>query len=211
MPKVKWECVMSNHLSEAKKMLVLSSLEGGVSIRSVERISCFTVGKRKGEMAHSILCDLQARISTRFQLSTDSFAPYKDAVDRIWGEDIDYGQIHKEYREFNGEKRYSPGQIVSTQILPISGQPIRKRISTSHIERQNLTMRMQMRRFTRLTNAFSNMLDNLNPALALHFVYYNFMRVHQTLRVIPAMEAQITNRLWTWAEVLDATQRSQAA
>lgn len=109
----------------------------------------------------------------------DSFAPYFKAVDSVFGEDVNCGQIHKEYREDSrGERRYSPAQIVRVIVNPIIGQPKRKHISTSYIERQNLTIRMQMRRFTRLTDAFSKKLDNLKAAVALHFFHYNFMRKH---------------------------------
>jgi IS1 family transposase len=175
-------------------------------------IPTFSIGKRTGEMAHSFMRDLQYRISTRFQLSTDSFQPYFNAVDSVFGEDVDYGQVHKQYQEeTRGEKRYSPSQIVSVTIRPLIGQPIRKHISTSYVERQNLTMRMQMRRFTRLTNAFSKKFSNLKAALALHFFHYNFMRIHQALRVTPAMEAHLTNRIWNWEDLLGLNIESKAA
>ncbi len=176
-------------------------------------IPAFRVGRRTSEMALSFMKELQTRINTRFRLSTDSFNAYYDAVDRVFGDSIDYGQIHKQYRETaDGEKRYSPANIISVTVRSLIGQPQRKRISTSYIERQNLTMRMQMRRFTRLTNAFSKKLDSLKATLAVHYFYYNFMRVHQSLRVTPAMEAGITNRLWTWHELLSInTLEKQAA
>lgn len=174
-------------------------------------IPAFTVGKRTMEMALSFMAELQTRISSRFQLSTDAFSGYSDAVDTVFGEDIDYAQIHKNYREEpTAERRYSPGQIVSITIRPLIGQPRRRHISTSYIERQNLTIRMQMRRFTRLTNAFSKKLENLKAALALHFFHYNFMRIHQTLRVTPAMEAGVSKHIWTWEELLGVAERSAA-
>jgi IS1 family transposase len=157
-------------------------------------VAAFNVGKRNEANTLSMMRELQYRIKNKFQLTTDAFAPYFNAVDSVFGEDIHYGQIHKEYREDNkGEKRYSPAQIVRVIIKPLIGNPKRKRISTSHIERQNLTIRMQMRRFTRLTNAFSKKLENLKAAVALHFFHYNFIRIHSSLRVTPAMEARITN------------------
>lgn len=174
-------------------------------------VPTYLVGKRNQINCISIMKELQYRITNKFQLSTDSFAPYFNAVDSVFGTDVDYGQIHKEYREDNkGERRYSPAQIVRVIINPLIGQPRRKHISTSHIERQNLTIRMQMRRFTRLTNAFSKSLEHHKAAIALHFFHYNFMRIHQTLRVTPAMEARVTNRLWSWNDLLGYSQRIAA-
>jgi IS1 family transposase len=176
-------------------------------------VVAFTVGKRTLETALSFMYDLKTRIGTRFQLTTDSFSPYFQAVDSVFGDDIDYAQVHKSYsdEDIKGEHRYSPGCIVSINIRPLLGNPIRKHISTSLVERQNLTMRMQMRRFTRLTNAFSKKLQNLKAALALHFLYYNFIRIHQSLRVTPAIEAGITNHIWTWEELLTSHQQKEAA
>jgi len=175
-------------------------------------VPLFRIGKRNGECAYSFMHDLSARIATRFQLSTDSFSAYKDAVDSVWGTEIDYGQIHKQYREdVRAEKRYSPANIISVTINPITGNPNRKYISTSYVERQNLTMRMQMRRLTRLTNAFSKKVENLQAALSLHFFYYNFMRIHQTLRVTPAMQANVSNHVWTWYELLGVPSQSRKA
>jgi IS1 family transposase len=172
----------------------------------------YLVGKRTLENTVSIVKDLQFRIPNRFQLSTDAFAAYNEAVDSVFGEDIDYGQVHKNYaEEFKAEKRYSPAKIVSTSLRIILGEPQRKRISTSHIERQNLTMRMNMRRLTRLTNAFSKKLDNHKAAIALHFFYYNFMRIHQTLRVTPAMQSNISNHIWDWYELLGMRKIEQKA
>jgi IS1 family transposase len=175
-------------------------------------VPAFKVGKRTYECTHSFIKDLQYRIITRFQLSTDSFKPYFNVVDEVFGEDIDYGQIHKEYREDGkGEKRYSPAQIIRVIINPLIGQPSIKHISTSYIERQNLTMRMQMRRFTRLTNAFSKKLRNLECAVALHFYHYNFMRIHSSLRVTPAMQANVTNHIWDWEELFGIAKTSKKA
>ncbi len=175
-------------------------------------VPSFLVGKRNMENSLSMMRDLQYRITNRFQLTTDSFIPYFNAVDEVFGNDIDYGQIHKEYREdARNEKRYSPAQIIRVIIKPLIGNPRWKRISTSHIERQNLTIRMQMRRFTRLTNAFSKKLENLKAATALHFFHYNFMRIHSSLRVTPAMEAKITKRVWEWSDLMSYGQIKQAA
>ena len=175
-------------------------------------VPAYRVGKRTMETTRSFIKDLQYRIITHFQLSTDSFKPYFNVVDETFGTDIDYGQIHKEYAEDSkGEKRYSPANIIRVTISSLIGEPIKKHISTSYIERQNLTMRMNMRRFTRLTNAFSKKLRNLECAVALHFYHYNFMRIHQTLRVTPAMQANITHRLWTWEDLLFSSLIKKAA
>jgi hypothetical protein len=145
-------------------------------------------------------------------LSTDSFNAYGEAVDRVFGEDIDYGQIHKQYGDtIENQKRYSPANIISVTIRPMLGNPKRNKISTSHIERQNLTMRMQMRRFTRLTNGFSKSLKYLEAALALHFYHYNWMRIHESLRVTPAMQAGVSNHLWSWEEFLGIIRTNQKA
>jgi IS1 family transposase len=170
------------------------------------------VGKRTLENATEIIKDLQYRIPARFQLSTDAFSAYNEAVDRVFGEDIDYGQVHKNYaEEFKTEKRYSPATITSVTLKIILGEPQKKRISTSHIERQNLTMRMNMRRLTRLTNAFSKKLENHKAAIALHFFHYNFMRIHQTLRVTPAMQAGVSNHIWNWQEFLGIAKTARRA
>lgn len=177
-------------------------------------IPMFRVGKRTGELAKSFMMDLRSRIVTQFQLTTDAFSAYRDAVDYAFGTEIDYAQIHKSYSSEDipkGEHRYSPGCIVGVNIIPVTGNPVRRYISTSLVERQNLTIRMQMRRFTRLTNAFSKKLESLRAALAIHFFYYNFVRVHQTLRVTPAMQAKLTSHIWTWEELLTSRQQSQAA
>ncbi len=167
-------------------------------------VPMFRVGKRTLGVARSFMADLATRIATRFQLTTDSLRAYVDAVDSIFGTDIDYAMLHKQYREDGkqDERRYSPAQIIGITKKIITGEPRRKHISTSYVERQNLTMRMQMRRFTRLTNAFSKKLRYLEAALALHFFHYNFMRIHETLRVTPAMEAGISKHLWSWQEFL---------
>jgi len=174
-------------------------------------VPVYRVGKRNASATVSVMKELSLRVTNRFQLSTDAFRPYSEAVSRVWGADIDYAQIHKEYAEAEGEKRYSPARIIRVTKKQIMGSPDNDRISTSYVERQNLTVRMQMRRFTRLTNGFSKKVRNLEAAVDLHFYYYNFMRIHQTLRVTPAMEARITNRIWTWEELLTRYEQSQAA
>ena len=161
------------------------------------------VGKRTSENAAALMRDLNYRIPKIFQLSTDQFFGYKEAVSNTFGIDIDFATIHKHYSEdVISEKRYSPAKITGVTLRVLSGFPQQNKISTSHIERQNLTMRMCIRRLTRLTNAFSKKLDNLKSAIAIHFFYYNFIRIHQTLRITPAMQAGITRKLWNWKDLL---------
>jgi IS1 family transposase len=161
-------------------------------------IPSFYVGKRNAASTWHFVRDLKDRLATRVQLTTDGFVPYVNAVEDAFGADVDYAMLIKTYQEPAAvERRYSPGEFVSAKAVPVSGDPVPWLISTSHIERQNLTIRMQLRRFTRLTNAFSKKLDNLKAACALHFAHYNFCRVHQTLRVTPAMAAGVTSEVWT--------------
>jgi IS1 family transposase len=166
-------------------------------------IPSFRVGKRNAANTWYFLQDLQARLANRIQLTSDGFRPYKDAVDDAFGMDVDYAMLVKVYSSSGeADTRYSPGEIVDIRTIPITGNPKPRLISTSHIERQNLTIRMQLRRFTRLTNAFSKKLENMKAALALHFAHYNFCRIHQTLRVTPAMEAKLTDRVWSLNDLL---------
>jgi IS1 family transposase len=168
-------------------------------------IPVYTVGKRNIYTAEIFMYDLSSRLSNRVQLSSDKFGAYVDAVNASFGEDVDYGQIVKSYEaEPIGRGRYSPPKVVSTTKSNIIGCPDPRKISTSYIERQNLTMRMQIRRFTRLTNAFSKKLDNMKAAVALYFVHYNFVRVHGSLRITPAMAAGITDHIWSISDLLDS-------
>jgi IS1 family transposase len=167
------------------------------------------VGKRDGASAYHLMHDLKDRLVTRVQLTTDGFKPYIMAVDDTFGTEVDYAQLIKIYgqpRPSAASERnwYEPVRVIGTIPLGIMGRPRPMAVSTSYIERQNLTMRMQMRRLTRLTNAFSKKLDNLKAAIALHFAWYNFVRVHQTLRTTPAMAANLTDHLWTMQELLSA-------
>lgn len=147
--------------------------------------------------------DLSERVSNRLHLTTDGFRPYVDAVDGAFGANIDYAMLVKLYSESGlPDTRYSPGEIVDARPIPIIGNPKMRLISTSHIERQNLTIRMQLRRFTRLTNAFSKKVENLKAALALHFAWYNFCRIHSSLRITPAMAANLCSEVWNLDRLL---------
>jgi IS1 family transposase len=168
-------------------------------------IPTFFVGKRDGQTALQFLIALQKHLGQngRIQLTTDRLLAYRQAVEETFGADIDYAQAVKIYASVDaGAGRYSPPRVSEVVKTVIVGDPDSDHISTSYVERQNLTMRMAMRHFTRLTNAFSKKLANLKAALALHFAHYSFLRVHRTLRVTPAMEAGITGHVWTWEELL---------
>lgn len=155
------------------------------------------VGNRDADYAKIFIQDVKARLANRVQLTTDGLKAYLDAVDDTFGADIDYAQLIKLYgNSLETEKRYSPAECTGTEKKPVIGNPTEKYISTSHIERQNLTMRMNIRRFTRLMNTFSKKVENHAHAVALHFMFYNFVRIHKTLRVTPAMAAGLTNKLW---------------
>ena len=166
----------------------------------------YRVGKRTGANAVAFMTDLSSRLANRVQLSSDALSTYVDAVERAFGADVDYGQEVKFYEaEPIGAGRYSPPKVVDRSRVVIAGDPDQAHISTSLVERQNLTMRMSMRRFMRLTNAFSKKAQNLAAAVSLHFAHYNFVRVHRSLRVTPAMEARVSDRLWSPDELVERT------
>jgi IS1 family transposase len=160
-------------------------------------IASWAVGGRDAGTAYEFMNDLAGRLANRIQLTTDGHRAYLQAVEDAFGANIDYAMLIKLYGEDSEpEKRYSPAECIGTREIKINGHPKPASISTSHVERHNLTMRMSMRRFARLTNAFSKKLENHVAMLSLYFAYYNFCRVHQTLRVTPAMEAGITDHVW---------------
>ena len=159
-------------------------------------IVSWLVGGRDAVYANEFMDDVAQRLASRVQLTSDGHGPYLDAVKGAFGNDIDFATLIKMYGTApKGEKRYSPPTCVGTRKENWSGDPDPKHISTSYVERQNLTMRMSMRRFTRLTNAFSKKVENHCHALALYFVFYNFVRIHKTLRMTPAMAAGVTDTL----------------
>jgi IS1 family transposase len=167
-------------------------------------IPAYRVGKRDLPNAIAFIKDLSNRLANKVQISSDPLRAYADATEQVFGADVDYGQIVKFYdAEPVGAGRYSPPHVVSAERSVIAGQPDINHISTSFVEPQNLTMRMQMRRFMRLTNAFSKKLENLKAAVSLHFANYNFVRIHQALRVTPAMAAGVTNELWTVQDLIE--------
>lgn len=166
-------------------------------------VPCWLVGDRSASTASVFMNKLASRLAKRVQLTTDGHRSYVEAIEGAFGNDIDYAMLVKVYGGQNEEdqRRYSPAKCAGAEKIIINGSPDMDRVSTSYVERQNLTMRMSMRRFTRLTNAFSKKVENTACAVALHFMYYNFARVHKSLRVTPAMEAGIADHVWTLEEI----------
>jgi IS1 family transposase len=168
-------------------------------------IVSYRVGKRTGENCRAFLADLRARVLGVLEISSDAFPAYPDAVERAFGIECTFGTIEKHYAVepvIEAARRYSPAAVVSVSRRRIIGNP--EKLSTSYVERQNLTRRMRQRRFTRLTNAFSKKLENHVASVALYFAHYNFCRVHETLRVTPAMQLGVTDHIWTIGELVDA-------
>jgi hypothetical protein len=176
---------------------MLSHVEGSKLLVS------WYLGGRDTDAAMHFLTDLRARLANRIQLTSDGHRAYLQAVDSVFGEDVDYAMLNKIYgADPQRQKRYSPAKWIGAQKRKITGKPDAKHISTSYAERANLTMRMHMRRFTRLTNAFSKKVENHVAAVALHTMFYNFVRMHQTLKMSPAMAAGVTDRLWEISDLV---------
>ena len=170
-------------------------------------IPSFVVGKRDAYHAKAFMQDLAGRLKNRVQLSSDALAAYEDAVERGFGSEVDYGQIVKTYAltvvgNAPANVRYSPAEVVKTERKRICGNPIRELVTTSHVEKQNHTLRMHCRRLTRLTNAFSKKFENFEAAIALNFAYYNFCKTHNALRMTPAMAAGVESTHWTVEELI---------
>jgi IS1 family transposase len=166
-------------------------------------IVSYMVGGRDAGYAHEFMQDVAGRLANRVQLTTDGLKAYLEAVDGAFGADIDYAQLTKLYGDAPGPAgRYSPAECTGIKKTPIEGKPDAKHISTSYVERQNLTMRMSMRRFTRLTNAFSKKIDNHMHMVALYTTWYNFVRIHKTLKCSPAMAAGSSKTLWSMEDVV---------
>lgn len=168
-------------------------------------VPCWNVGTRGAASASEFITDMASRLANRVQLTTDGHRAYLEAVEEAFGIDVDYAMLIKLYGKSEGkgdDRRYSPAECTGTEIKVVSGDPELDHISTSYVERQNLTMRTNIRRFTRLTNAFSKKVENHMHAISLHFMYYNFCRIHKSLRVTPAMEAGISDHVWSLEEVV---------
>lgn len=203
----------------AKDKNVPASMRGTPGVGSVwtwialdadtKLVPVFHVGTRDAGCAYEFLSNVASRLVNRVQLTTDGHRAYLMAVEDVFGIGIDYAQLIKIYGKDSGddEKRYSPAKCLGAAPTVVIGNPDMAHVSTSYVERQNLTMRMGMRRYTRLTNAFSKKVTNLECALALHYMHYNFVRIHKTLRCTPAMAAGVDNRLWSMRDVAEMIER----
>ncbi len=194
----------AKNVSIAKKEIGWGDVWTWVGIDAdTKLVVSYLVGGRGADWATDFMEDCASRIKNRVQITTDGHKAYLEAVESAFGADVDYAQLHKIYgASLENEARYSPAVCIGCEMKQVSGNPDPKHVSTSFVERQNLTMRMHMRRFTRLTNGFSKKIDNHAYAVALHFMYCNFVRIHQTLRVTPAMEAGLSNHAWELSELV---------
>jgi IS1 family transposase len=162
----------------------------------------YLVGQRGPAWANAFMEDVASRIDSRIQITTDGLKAYAEAIEGAFGMDVDYAMLIKLYGNDSFDTRYSPGECIGTQTAVLQGYPDPKHISTSFVERQNLTMRMSIRRFTRLTNGHSKKFENHEAAVALHYMHYNFCRIHSTLRVTPAMESGLAGHVWSIEELV---------
>ena len=168
-------------------------------------VPAFAIGARNQAMADQFIEDLAARLTHRVQISSDALPAYRGAIERAFGTDVDYGSIVKTFSstQLDEARRYSPPEVVRVDKLAVSGNPNADTISTSYVEKQNHTLRMHCRRLSRLTNAFSKKLENFKAAVALHYGYYNLVKIHKTIRCTPAMEAGVTTSPWTVANLIE--------
>ncbi|HEX3986316.1 MAG TPA: IS1 family transposase [Acidobacteriaceae bacterium] len=195
----------ARNVSAAKKEIGWGDVWTWVGLDAdTKLVVSYLVGGRGAGWARDFMMDCAARIAGTPQITTDAHKPYLKAVEEAFGGDADYAMLHKIFGAPTSEeqRRYSPAACIGCDMKTISGIPNPKHVSTSYVERQNLTMRMSMRRFTRLTNGFSKKLENHAYAVGLHFMYCNFVRIHQTLRVTPAMEAGLSNHAWEMSELV---------
>jgi len=175
-------------------------------------IVSYLIGGRDSEYALAFMDDLRSRLANRVQLTTDGHRAYLNAVEEAFGDDIDYAQLVKLYGEApEAQKRYSPAECIGIRKDRITGNPDRAHVSTSHVERSNLSMRMHMRRFTRLTNAHSKKFEHHCHMVALYTVWYNYARINKAVRMAPAMAARISDRLWTMADIVGLIDAAQKA
>lgn len=174
-------------------------------------VPSWRVGDRSLETAKDFVADLASRLRNRVQITSDGHRAYLDAVEDAFGADVDFAQLVKVYgADISGPGRYSPPPCIGANKLRVEGNPDLRHVSTSYVERQNLTMRMSIRRFTRLTNAFSKKLENHSHSVALHYMHYNFCRIHKTLKVTPAMAAGVTDKVWDVRDIVALIENLEA-
>ena len=201
-----WACVgaKAKNVSREKKEIGWGDIWTWVGIDAdTKLVVSYLIGGRGADWAMDFMKDCASRICGRVQITTDGHKVYLNTVEEAFGTDVDYAQLQKIYgASLENESRYSPATCIGCEMKVVSGDPDPKSVSTGYVERQDLTMRMGMRRFTWLTNGFSKKLDNHTYAIALHFMYMNYVRVHSTLRVTPAMESGLSNHAWDLAELV---------
>jgi IS1 family transposase len=208
-------CKQKNVATARRKDLAYGDLWTWVALDADTKLAIsYLVGGRDSEYAMALMDDLRSRVTTRMQLTTDGHAPYLSAIEEAFGADIDYAMLIKLYgappAAAEAARRYSPSECVGSRKDKITGNPNPRHISTSYVERQNLTMRMAIRRFTRLTNAFSKKVENHAYSVAIHFMHYNFVRRHQTTRLTPAMAARLTDTWWTLDDMVAVIEEWEA-
>ena len=201
--------------ADADPMLGLGDCYCFTAIDPVTKLMpCYMLGYRDAESADHFMADLAKRLTKRVQLTTDGMPGYPAAVEKHFGRDVDYAVLNKSYQApattTQAARRYSPNKVVGTTVAAVIGMPDMTKASTSHVERANLSMRMGMRRFTRLTNAFSKKIEAHMFAVSLHFLHYNFARVHKSLRVTPAMQAGIAGHVWSIEEIVNLVPEPEA-
>jgi IS1 family transposase len=196
---------------ERRGVFGIGSVWTWVALDADSKLVCsWMIGDRGADAARAFMQDLAGRLAHWVQLTSDGHTVYLTAVESAFGSDIDYAMLVKLYGQAEEtETRYSPGECIGCERKTIQGSPDPKHVSTSYVERQNLAMRMHLRRFTRLTNGFSKKIDNHIAAVSLHFMYYNFVRIHQTLRCSPAMAAAVDGRLWSFYDIVRITEQYQ--
>lgn len=202
-----WAYIRMKEKTKKKKDIHTEQLGDAYTFVAIERhtklVLAWHLGRRTAAHTAQFIDKLDVATAGHFQLTTDGFPGYADAISYALGTRTDYSQLIKVYKNpVQDENRYSPADVIRAIPTPFWGETFPEDICTSHVERQNLTMRMMMRRLTRLTNAFSKKWENLRAALALHFAYYNFCRIHSSIRCTPAMEAGITTHVWELRELL---------
>ena len=208
-------CKQKNVAKAKRKDLAYGDVWTWVALDADTKLAIsYLVGGRDSGYAMALMDDLRQRVTTRLQLTTDGHSPYLNAVEEAFGADVDYAMLIKLYghppASPEAARRYSPSECTGTRAHNVTGNPDPQHISTSYIERQNLTMRMAIRRFTRLTNAFSKKVENHAHSVAIHFMHYNFVRIHQSLRVTPAMAAGLTTTLWSLMDMVRVIEEWEA-